>query len=38
MLGNGAFGEVWLVHHNDLDRDLAMKIIKKISQMMKKKY
>ena len=29
MLGNGAFGEVWLVHHKDLDRDFAMKIIKK---------
>ena len=29
MLGSGAFGEVWLVHHNDLDRDFAMKIIKK---------
>ena len=29
LLGSGAFGEVWLVHHNDLDRDFAMKIIKK---------
>ena len=29
MLGNGAFGELWLVHHKDLDRDFAMKIIKK---------
>ena len=29
MLGNGAFGEVWLVRHRDLDRDFAMKIIKK---------
>jgi len=29
MLGSGAFGEVWLVHHRDLDRDFAMKIIKK---------
>ena len=29
MLGSGAFGEVWLVHHKDLDRDFAMKIIKK---------
>ena len=29
LLGNGAFGEVWLVHHKDLDRDFAMKIIKK---------
>ena len=29
MLGSGAFGEVWLVHHKDLDRDFALKIIKK---------
>jgi calcium-dependent protein kinase len=29
VLGSGAFGEVWLVHHKDLDRDFAMKIIKK---------
>ena len=29
MLGSGAFGEVWLVRHKDLDRDFAMKIIKK---------
>ena len=29
LLGNGAFGEVWLAHHKDLDRDFAMKIIKK---------
>ena len=29
LLGSGAFGEVWLVHHKDLDRDFAMKIIKK---------
>ena len=29
MLGSGAFGEVWLVHHKDLDRDFAMKMIKK---------
>ena len=29
MLGSGAFGEVWLVHHKDLGRDFAMKIIKK---------
>ena len=29
MLGKGAFGEVWLAHHKDLDRDFAMKIIKK---------
>ena len=29
LLGSGAFGEVWLVHHKDLDRDLAMKVIKK---------
>ncbi len=29
MLGSGAFGEVWLVHHKDLDRDFAMKTIKK---------
>ena len=28
-LGSGAFGEVWLVRHKDLDRDFAMKIIKK---------
>ena len=28
-LGSGAFGEVWLVKHKDLDRDFAMKIIKK---------
>ncbi len=40
LLGSGAFGEVWLVHHKDLDRDFAMKIIKKRkkSQMTKKKY
>ncbi len=29
LLGSGAFGEVWLVHHKDLDRDFAMKMIKK---------
>ena len=29
MLGNGAFGEVWLVTHKDLNKDFAMKIIKK---------
>ena len=29
LLGSGAFGEVWLVHHKELDRDFAMKIIKK---------
>jgi calcium-dependent protein kinase len=29
LLGSGAFGEVWLVRHKDLDRDFAMKIIKK---------
>ena len=29
LLGSGAFGEVWLVHHKGLDRDFAMKIIKK---------
>ena len=29
VLGNGAFGEVWLVRHKDLERDFAMKIIKK---------
>ena len=29
LLGSGAFGEVWLVHHKDLDRDFAMKAIKK---------
>ena len=29
LLGSGAFGEVWLVHHKDLERDFAMKIIKK---------
>ena len=29
LLGSGAFGEVWLVHHKDLDRDFAMKVIKK---------
>ena len=29
MLGNGAFGEVWRVYHKDLNRDFAMKIIKK---------
>ena len=29
LLGSGAFGEVWLVHHKDLDSDFAMKIIKK---------
>lgn len=40
VLGSGAFGEVWLVHHKDLDRDFAMKIIKKesISLVMKKKF
>jgi len=27
MLGSGAFGEVWLVHHKDLDRDFAMKML-----------
>ena len=29
LLGSGAFGEVWLARHKDLDRDFAMKIIKK---------
>ena len=29
LLGSGAFGEVWLVHHKNLVRDFAMKIIKK---------
>ena len=29
LLGSGAFGEVWLVHHIGLDRDFEMKIIKK---------
>ncbi len=29
LLGSGAFGEVWLVYHKDLDSDFAMKIIKK---------
>ena len=29
MLGSGAFGEVWLVRHKNLERDFAMKIIKK---------
>ena len=29
LLGSGAFGEVWLVYHKDLNRDFAMKIIKK---------
>ena len=29
LLGSGAFGEVWLVHHKNLNRDFAMKIIKK---------
>ena len=29
MLGNGAFGEVWQVRHIDLNRDYAMKIIRK---------
>ena len=29
MLDNGAFGEVWLAYNKDLDRDFAMKIIKK---------
>ena len=29
LLGSGAFGEVWLVRHKDLERDFAMKIIKK---------
>ena len=28
-LGIGAFGEVWLVHQNELNRDFAMKIINK---------
>ena len=28
-MGSGAFGEVSLVHHKDLNRDFAMKIIKK---------
>ena len=28
-LGKGAFGEVWLVTHKDLNKDFAMKIIKK---------
>ena len=29
LLGSGAFGEVWLVRHKDLEREYAMKIIKK---------
>ena len=29
LLGSGAFGEVWLVRHKNLERDFAMKIIKK---------
>ena len=29
LLGSGAFGEVWLVRHKDLECDFAMKIIKK---------
>ena len=29
LLGSGAFGEVWLVHHKDLNRDFAMKKKKK---------
>ena len=29
LLGSGAFGEVWLVTHKDLNTDFAMKIIKK---------
>ena len=29
MLGEGAFGEVWLVNQKDLNREYAMKIIKK---------
>jgi calcium-dependent protein kinase len=29
MLGSGAFGEVWRVYHKELDKDFAMKIIKK---------
>ena len=29
MLGSGAFGEVWRVYHKELNKDFAMKIIKK---------
>ena len=29
LLGSGAFGEVWLVSHKELNKDFAMKIIKK---------
>ena len=29
ILGNGAFGEVWLVKHKDLKKNFAMKLIKK---------
>ena len=29
VLGTGAFGEVWLVRNNELQKDFAMKIIKK---------
>ncbi len=40
ILGNGAFGEVWLVKHKDLGKNFAMKLIKKkkINQKKKKKY
>ena len=31
ILGKGAFGEVWLVRNNQLQKDYAMKIIKKTS-------